>query len=918
MDSQGGRALNGSPADIVLAGYLTKSGRSLGLSVKRWYALTADAVLTWYKDKKSKDPKGAVTILLCHITIRPAEAKEPSKLVITSTTSEPMILWSEEKDPDTKKWFEALKRCETPTLSNHQKSDANSAHAQEPALDALGAVDVQTISANASPADPSNAHAIRRAVELYNTPVKSNKSSKFLLALGISSSSPLAWIAEHIAKPPLPPDWEKLKDEKKRTYYANAALSQSSWEHPLLFYWPWLCRIFSKMLPVDSNTSAPVAPEEIIDFLINESNLLAELNLEPECLPMHDLKSLQRRVSCDALFYYTWLFSSKQGRNPHLKLSEEHLWDPELVRSVAEYYGIDLAAEPHLIWLPKLALVAPLPPFWTSSDDENGDTLFYCIVSSYCTQGHPVDRYVTLLLQQSRLNMKLENHCAAVRAGWFDILNDEGTRTWYNMATQESSAKAPTGWDDAHERRLQASWNLDIETLVLSLCHIRAQQGLQPEWLVPPSISVTVAQTEDAAAHPTAPFTPTNVAVAAGDVSFALEDSFAGANGDEAVRPMQEALFSPGDEVQDDGSISGSEDDSDVAENELLLLPQDTHIELQTPLQRQIYPETSCNRSMQTSPVGFRAPEVESTSYFVDGFSMIGAVRSGANAAHSIGVQCSLRPQCADASCSASFAPSNAVSVTNATEEHGVDSMLQPHSAESQHVIAEQLKVTFQVFRLCSLNLTFIHESLQVIEDLKRQVELLGRSDSQLPQLHDPLEQSRARAAKKRDAGALRPHCTACRRRMFYSQQFFIAPWCVSIVKQLAHIVVSDARCSPVAGPRADGSPPPPAPGAAARQPSDPTAAVGPAARAVKISSVNVDTAPQPPSHAARPPPPPPPPPPRAATAAATAAGLRRSAARCSSRGACCGSRQCWRRTRTWRARSTKHCCARWRRERRR
>ena len=703
MDSQGGRVLTVSPDSIVLAGYLTKSGRNLGLSVKRWYVLTANAVLTWYQDKKSKDAKGTVMILQSHVMIRTAEAKEPQKLVITTTTAEPMILWSEEKDPDTKKWFEALKRHENPSSSSLQKSvtDSVSAFAHQPAPDMLGSVAAKTASAHASPSEPSNAHAIRRAVELYNTPVKSNKYSKFLVALGITSSSPLAWIAEHIAKPPLPPDWEKLKDEKKRTYFANAALGQSSWEHPLLFYYPWLCRIFSKMLPIDYSTSAPIAPEEIIDFLINESNLLAELNLEQECLPMHDLKSLQRRVSCDALFYYTWLFSSKQGRNPHLKISEEHAWDPELVRSVAEYYGIDLAAEPHFIWLPKLALVAPLPPYWTSSDDENGDTLFYCIVSSYCTQGHPVDRYVTLLLQQSRLNMKIENHCAAVRAGWFDLINAEGIRTWYNMATQQSSAEAPTGWDDAHERRLQTSWNLDIETLILSLCHIRAHQGLQPEWLLPPSVEVSVSQTEAAGTHLTA---PTHVAIAAGDVSFALEDSFAGAHDDEAERSNHEALFSPGDEVQEDGSISGSEDGSEVAEDGLLL-PDDTDTEVQTTLRRQIYPD-SCNRSMQTSPIEFRAPEVESTSYFVDGFSMSGAVRSGAPPSHCVGVQCSLRPDCADASCSACFVPSDGVSVSNTTESgvpQDLDSLLHSRPAELQDVIAEQCKVIVLIFaaRVC-------------------------------------------------------------------------------------------------------------------------------------------------------------------------------------------------------------------------
>ena len=676
---------------VVISGNLAKTGKTLGLLVRRWYILTSYGVFRCYSDKKAKEWKSDFVMRTSHVTIRPADGKEPTKLVITAD-SESTILWSEDKDPDTKKWFEALKRYDSSSLPTSTPQGSVDHIAQSP-----GQAAEKALSAHASPVNANSTHAIQRAVELYNTPVKSNRYTKFLVALGISSSSPLSWIAEHIARPPLPPDWEKLKDEKKRSYYANTSLNQSSWEHPLLFYYPWLCRLFSKMLPVDISTGVHVAPHEIIDFLTNESHLLAELNLEAECLPMHDIKSLHRRVSCDPVFYYTWLFTPKvaQSRHPHLSMSDERAWDPELVRSVAEYYGIDLAAEPHLIWLPKLALVAPLPPFWTSSEDENGDTLFYCIVSSYGTQGHPVDRYVTLLLQQCRLNRSLEDHCPAVRAGWFDIVNADGNRVWYNMVTSESSAQLPSGWDDVHERRLQASWNLDIETLMLSLCHIRQQQGLQPEWLPSPSATAHAASAaQAAAAHPVASIE----AVSPGDVPLALEDSFAGPNAkDKIMQPVHNSVFSPGDQVPDDGSISGSEDfDNDGADK--LKSPQESDGgELATSQRRMSF--ECVDTSTQTSPVVFQPPEVETTSYFVDGFSMSGAVRSGSHPVHHVGVQCSLRPESKDASCFTSFPPDNDSSNPShpshrAAEVQGdVTSVPGPHSAQLQDVIAHQLKV---------------------------------------------------------------------------------------------------------------------------------------------------------------------------------------------------------------------------------
>ena len=80
----------------------------------------------------------------------------------------------------------------------------------------------------------------------------------------------------------------------------------------------------------------------------------------------------------------------------------------------------------------------------------------------------------------------------------------------------------------------------------------------------------------------------------------------------------------------------------------------------------------------------------------------------------------------------------------------------------------------------------------------------------------------------------------------------------------LSYMFSSDIQSSPPLGHRAaTPPPPPPATDAAARQSFESSAAVGPSARTVKISSINTDGVPLPPSNvAARPPPPPPPPPP--------------------------------------------------------
>jgi hypothetical protein len=266
------------------------------------------------------------------------------------------------------------------------------------------------------------------------------------------------------------------------------------------------------------------------------------------------------------------------------------------------------------------------------------------------------------------------------------------------MVTSESSAQAPAGWDDVHERRLQASWNLDIETLILSLCHIRHQQGLQPEWTPLPSVPAPTTSAQAAAAHPVT----LSDAVSPGDVPLALEDSFTGTSAhDGIVQPVRNAVFSPGDEVPDDGSISGSEDFGDDGVGKLEL-PRSDSEESATSQRRKLF--EGFDRCTQTSPfpnpfpVVSQPPEVETTSYFVDGFSMSGAVRSGIHPVTHTGVQCS--PESKDASCFASFSPDIPPSHTllSAVEVLDVTGIPPPHPAHLHDVIAQQLKVRLASF----------------------------------------------------------------------------------------------------------------------------------------------------------------------------------------------------------------------------
>jgi hypothetical protein len=310
-----------------------------------------------------------------------------------------------------------------------------------------------------------------------------------------------------------------------------------------------------------------------------------------------------------------------------------------------------------------------------------------------------VDRYITLLLQQSRLNTRLENHCAAVCAGWFDIVNADGVRTWYNMMTNESSFDAPPGWDDAHERKLQATWNLDMETLILSLCQIRSQQGLKPDWSLPPSIRASISTDQSEAK----PATSSHATAASSDVPVSLDESFA--EGNYETKQSAHAQFSPSDLAQDDdGNISGSADASDDAVDE----SEDSENK-----GRALHQTEMWSQFTQTTPVDFHTPEVESVSYFVDGFSMSGALRTGAQSLISVGVQCS--PDTVDASCTATLGSETTHSGLVDGRLQDVDTAVQPHPAQLHDIILHPNKVPCAAFILH--HIPFLHFCLTPIAD---------------------------------------------------------------------------------------------------------------------------------------------------------------------------------------------------------
>ena len=74
----------------------------------------------------------------------------------------------------------------------------------------------------------------------------------------------------------------------------------------------------------------------------------------------------------------------------------------EQVISMAEYLGICVLGEQHLLWIAADALKAPLPVSWSSQKDSRGRTYFYNHLTNESTWDHPLDPHFRQLIASYR------------------------------------------------------------------------------------------------------------------------------------------------------------------------------------------------------------------------------------------------------------------------------------------------------------------------------------------------------------------------------------------------------------------------------------------------------------------------------------------------------------------------------------
>ena len=123
---------------------------------------------------------------------------------------------------------------------------------------------------------------------------------------------------------------------------------------------------------------------------------------------------------------------------------------PEDLTAAAEFLGIVLPHEAHLLWIAKLALVAPVPSAsWKQCTDDDGSVFFASSATFHITRQHPLDPVFALLVHVERVASTAHGKAGifdleeASDTSWARFYDDDGTPYYFNAASTECTYTCP-------------------------------------------------------------------------------------------------------------------------------------------------------------------------------------------------------------------------------------------------------------------------------------------------------------------------------------------------------------------------------------------------------------------------------------------------------------------------------------------
>merc|ERR1740123_671084 len=85
-----------------------------------------------------------------------------------------------------------------------------------------------------------------------------------------------------------------------------------------------------------------------------------------------------------------------------LDAEEERVPSEEEVREYAEFLGIDVDKEPHLMWIARKGVVAPVPHPWKVCTENGEDVFYFNFETGESVWDHPCDEKYRKMVEEHR------------------------------------------------------------------------------------------------------------------------------------------------------------------------------------------------------------------------------------------------------------------------------------------------------------------------------------------------------------------------------------------------------------------------------------------------------------------------------------------------------------------------------------
>ena len=256
------------------------------------------------------------------------------------------------------------------------------------------------------------------------------------LGMDLEFDSEQQWLIDQALASELPPLWTRIFNPSGRSYYVREPTKQEpheiiTWIHPLM---PAYSKIFDNILQEQleaQKAALGIVSEDEEEDDEGETDIFVPNTPGGPKLSKSQRKKLRASLE-DALLYYKSELGDPATEDVRPKEDVVGYWDcePEDVEDMAIFLELDPVKESRLMWIARMACVAPLPPGWKAhghGDDisvmcaENKSMnlndigeLYSChswmcktdaIIAKMALEMHPSHQYFDNLLQEARDEM---------------------------------------------------------------------------------------------------------------------------------------------------------------------------------------------------------------------------------------------------------------------------------------------------------------------------------------------------------------------------------------------------------------------------------------------------------------------------------------------------------------------------------